>query len=98
MGFFVTVSFDLTHAPQTDYDKIKQSLATLGLRRTVPSIGGEVIALPRNTFVGIRNTPDAKSTLETVTNEIRCLSLFEGLRGRVFVSVAANTIYDGFAF
>jgi hypothetical protein len=99
MPFLVQVTFDLNAATKSDYNRVEAALESLGMSRSYDR-NGEKLLLPANTFIGTRNTVSAQDAIDGVRSELKLLSMFDGVHGKLLVTAAKveSVVIDAYEF
>ncbi|EOX4456750.1 TPA: hypothetical protein O4H68_001504 [Vibrio alginolyticus] len=93
MSYFVLCTFDLFNATSEDYESAYAELEKLGLHTVLEASSGATVDLPNTTAAGLFTGDKSSSIADDVLRLIKKRFSAQGLKYKVFISVA-----DGYAW
>ncbi|MBS1262071.1 MAG: hypothetical protein MAG453_01410 [Calditrichaeota bacterium] len=90
MTYFVLLQFELNDGDEAVYETAYQSLEEMGLRRTMLSLGGEIVTLPRGLVSATKRGESLRSLRDTIARIARRRLREADLDGNLFVLVTKD--------
>ena len=92
MHYFVVFSFDLMELDNYNHVAVNTALEELGLKALIKTSNGEIVNLPKFTYIGEYQTEDSEELKNLLFTEIRTMFDKNHLRGNIFISVSKKAV------